>query len=59
LFFMEKTPMNARNENEKPADAREARTAPQGAEPREPEAVTPNDGSDYRETVEGGYGWGV
>ena len=51
--------MTTRKENEKPADPREARTAPQGSEPYEPEAAAQNDGSDYRETVEGGYGWGV
>ncbi len=51
--------MNTRTEHEKPADTREVRTAPQGAEPFEPEAAAQNDGSDSRETVEGGYGWGV
>lgn len=56
---MEKPQVNTKNENEKPADPREARTAPQGSEPYEPEAAAKNDGSDYRETVEGGYGWGV
>jgi len=58
LFLYERKIMTTRTENEKPADPREAWTAPQGTEPYEPEAATQNDGSDYRET-EGGYGWGV
>ena len=56
---MEKPQVNAKNENEKPADPREVRTAPQGAEPYEPEAGTRSDASDFRETSEKGYGWGV
>ena len=55
----ERKTMTTRKENEKPADPREARTAPQGSEPYEPEAAAQKDASDFRETVEGGYGWGV
>ena len=56
---MEKTQVNTRNENDKPADSREGQRASHGAEPHEPETAPQNDGSDYRETVERGYGWGV
>lgn len=51
--------MNTNDENEKPADTRAARTEAPGAEAFEPEPVPAKDASDLRETVEGGYGWGV
>ena len=55
----ERKTMTTKKENEKPADPREARTPPQGGEPYEPEAAAHSDGSDHREAVERGYGWGV
>ena len=51
--------MNNNKENEKPGEAREARTNPPGAEHRESEAPPAKDASDFRETPERGYGWGV
>ncbi len=50
--------MNTRNENEKPAEPREART-PSGAEPYDKDKEAARDAQDSREPVEGGYGWGV
>lgn len=47
--------MNASNENEKPADTREARTPAPVAEPFETKSAPPPQDS----TDEGGYGWGV
>jgi hypothetical protein len=54
-----KDKMNADNDNQKPSDTREARTRVAEAEPPEPEAPTAKDPSEYRETSELGYGWGV
>ncbi len=51
--------MNTKNETEKPAETREARTTVPGAEPFEPEPAASQDVADARETTEGGYGWGV
>lgn len=51
--------MNTRNENENKPDSRETRKAPQGTEPFETEAPSARDAQESRETVEGGYGWGV
>lgn len=50
--------MNTRNENETPKETREARTPP-GPEPGDSEAAPARDASDFRETTERGYGWGV
>ena len=51
--------MNTKNETEKPSETREARPSSPGADPYEPEAAPSKDGSDFRETAERGYGWGV
>jgi hypothetical protein len=51
--------MNTKNENETPKETREARTKPPGVEPHDSEAAPSKDGSDFRETPERGYGWGV
>jgi hypothetical protein len=51
--------MNTKNENEKPAETRDARTTAPGVEPFEPEPAASPEASDFRETAEGGYGWGV
>ncbi len=51
--------MNTKNENEKPAETREAGTNAPGAEPFEGEPAASKDSADPRETTEGGYGWGV
>ena len=52
--------MNTKNENETPKETRDARTQPPGAEPYDSEAApAKGEGSDFRETSERGYGWGV
>ena len=51
--------MNTKNENEKPVESRDAQPKAPGVEPFEPEPAPSNDASDFREMVEGGYGWGV
>ncbi len=51
--------MNTRNENENKSEPHETRPAPKGAEPFEAEAESPREAQEPRETVEGGYGWGV
>jgi hypothetical protein len=51
--------MNTKNENETTKEARDARTTPPGAEPCDSEAAPAKEGSDFRETPERGYGWGV
>ena len=51
--------MNPDNENQKPQETREARTTMPGLEPFEAEPLASNEAADFRETVEGGYGWGV
>lgn len=52
--------MNAKNENETPKETREARANPPRPESYDSEAAAPSkDGSDFRETPERGYGWGV
>ena len=51
--------MNTKNETEKPAETREARTIVPGAEPFEPDPAASKDAADSRETTERGYGWGV
>jgi len=58
LLFQEEEIMNTRNENETPKETREARTPP-GPEPGDSEAAPARDASDFRETTERGYGWGV
>jgi len=51
--------MNTKNENEKPNETRDARTAPPGPESYDAEAAASPEGSEPRETPERGYGWGV
>ena len=51
--------MNTKNENETPKEAREARTHPPEADAGDSEAAPAKEGSDFRETPERGYGWGV
>lgn len=51
--------MNTKNENETPKEARETRTAPPAADSYDAERAPATDGSDFRETPERGYGWGV
>ncbi len=51
--------MNTRNENETPKETREAKTNPPGRDAYEAETAPAKDGSDFRETPERGYGWGV
>jgi hypothetical protein len=51
--------MNTKNENETPKETREARPKPPGSDSGEAEAAPPKEGSDFRETSERGYGWGV
>jgi len=51
--------MNTKNENEKPDEPREARTAAPGVEPYDAETAPSTEGSEPRETPERGYGWGV
>jgi len=51
--------MNTKNDNEKPKETREAWTNPPGADSGDTEAAPPKEGSDFRETPERGYGWGV
>ena len=51
--------MNTKNENETTKEARDLRSNPPGAEPHDAEAAPAKDGSDFRETPERGYGWGV
>ncbi|MBX7187676.1 MAG: hypothetical protein K1Y01_21210 [Vicinamibacteria bacterium] len=51
--------MNTKNENENTNEARDARSNPPGSEPYDSEAAPAKDGSDFRETPERGYGWGV
>ena len=51
--------MNTKNENETSRETREARTNPPRPEPHDSEAAPSPEGSDFRETSERGYGWGV
>ena len=51
--------MNTQNENEKPAESREARNTSPHPEPFETETASLQEASDSRETAERGYGWGV
>jgi len=52
--------MNTKNDNETPRDTREARTHPPAPESGDADAAAPpKEGSDFRETPERGYGWGV
>ncbi len=51
--------MNTKNENETPKETREARTTPLGPESYDSETAPAKDASDFRETPERGYGWGV
>lgn len=51
--------MNTKNENETPKEDREARTNPPARETHDAEAAPVKDASDFRETSERGYGWGV
>ena len=51
--------MNTKNENETTKEARDARPNPTGAEPYDAESTPSKDASDFRETPERGYGWGV
>ena len=50
--------MNTNNKNEEPAETRDARAVMPGRPTAEPEPESP-DPADFRETTEGGYGWGV
>jgi hypothetical protein len=58
-FFRERKIMNTKNENETPKETRDARTNPPVSESRDTDATPANDASDFRETPERGYGWGV
>jgi hypothetical protein len=51
--------MNPYNENEKPKETRETRTQAPPPKPFEAEPLASSEAADFRETVEGGYGWGV
>ena len=53
--------MNAKNanENEKNTETADARTNPPGAEAYDAEVAPSPEPSDFRETSERGYGWGV
>jgi hypothetical protein len=51
--------MNNKSENENKKEAQKARTNPPGREARDAETAPPKEGSDFRETPERGYGWGV
>lgn len=54
--------MSADKEHDKPSENREARPSAGKAEPAPEPASTASagkDGSEFRETPEGGYGWGV
>jgi len=51
--------MSADKENEKSADSREAKAAAAKAESFDSEPASSKETSEFRETSEGGYGWGV
>ena len=51
--------MTTKNENEKNTEARDARTNTQSGDSYDTEAAPAPDTSDFRETPERGYGWGV
>jgi hypothetical protein len=51
--------MNTKNENEKPAESHNPWTLAPVAEGDQPEPAPAADPADFRETTEGGYGWGV
>lgn len=51
--------MNPRKENEPTKETREARAETVSPRPRDSEPERRDEGTDFRETTEGGYGWGV
>lgn len=51
--------MKTARETEPAHDPREARREPAPPRPRDAEAQHREDDVDFRETTEGGYGWGV
>lgn len=51
--------MNVRQESEPTKETREARAEAASPRPRDAEPERRDEGADFRETTEGGYGWGV
>lgn len=51
--------MNATKQNDQPIEPRDARTAMPRTDTVEAETQAAKESNDFRETPEGGYGWGV
>ena len=51
--------MNTGKEKEPTHEPREARAESSTPRPRDPQPERRDDAADFRETTEGGYGWGV
>ncbi len=51
--------MSTMNDNEKSTESREVRAAPLEAETSETDSQRPADPTEFADTAEKGYGWGV